>query len=247
MAIPSIATGISLLAWCAAAAAAAPAPPRPVVEMPNAQSAGPRAALLRPISLRVSDQPLGDVLAFINQSSGVTLAPLWLDDEHAEGLDPEARVTLTVHEAPALRVIERVLAQAGADPADNTWQIAPSGACQLGPGARLNRFRTIEVYRVDDLLTTAPDYTDAPDIDLQSVLQSGGNRSPFRNDAAERQATAEEERATRAEQLGRLIQELVEPEQWVDAGGSAATVRIWDGMLVVHAPGYIHRQIEGGR
>ena len=37
----------------------------------------------------------------------------------------------------------------------------------------------------------------------------------------------------------------VEPDAWEDAGGSAASVRYYQGVLMVRAPDYIHRQIGG--
>ena len=53
---------------------------------------------------------------------------------------------------------------------------------------------------------------------------------------------SEEEKAT---EIINLIQELVEPEGWVDLGGDWASVRYYQGMLIVRAPDFVHRQIDG--
>src|SRR5690606_7280790 len=42
-----------------------------------------------------------------------------------------------------------------------------------------------------------------------------------------------------------LITTFVEPEQWQDNGGDGGTIRYFQGTLIVNAPDYIHRQING--
>jgi len=41
--------------------------------------------------------------------------------------------------------------------------------------------------------------------------------------------------------------EQCEPEAWKDAGGDWATMRYYQGVLIIRAPDYIHRQIDGYR
>jgi len=49
----------------------------------------------------------------------------------------------------------------------------------------------------------------------------------------------------KADQLMTIIQEQCEPEAWKDAGGEWATMRYYQGVLIVRAPDFIHRQIDG--
>jgi hypothetical protein len=42
-----------------------------------------------------------------------------------------------------------------------------------------------------------------------------------------------------------IITQLVEPDQWVDNGGSGGTIRYYNGTLIVNAPDYMHRGIDG--
>jgi hypothetical protein len=42
-----------------------------------------------------------------------------------------------------------------------------------------------------------------------------------------------------------IIQEQCEPEAWTDAGGDWATMRYYQGVLIIRAPDFIHRQIDG--
>lgn len=51
--------------------------------------------------------------------------------------------------------------------------------------------------------------------------------------------------AEKADQLMEIIKEQCEPEAWQDAGGDWATMRYYQGVLIVRAPDFIHRQIDG--
>jgi hypothetical protein len=80
-------------------------------------------------------------------------------------------------------------------------------------------------------------------IDLQAALQASqgsGSTSVLR----EPQAPGAEKAPLRdpADELIDVITQIVEPEQWERNGGSAATIRLdRDRMLIIRAPGYIHR------
>ncbi len=49
----------------------------------------------------------------------------------------------------------------------------------------------------------------------------------------------------KAQEVIDLIIEIVEPDEWVDNGGEAASIRYYQGTLIVRAPDYIQRQIGG--
>lgn len=49
----------------------------------------------------------------------------------------------------------------------------------------------------------------------------------------------------RAQEIIDIIQELIEPDQWEAVGGTAASVRYYQGSLIIRAPDYVHRQIGG--
>jgi len=59
------------------------------------------------------------------------------------------------------------------------------------------------------------------------------------NDEEIARPTAEE----LAEELIEIITESIEPDRWEDNGGLAATVRYYQGSLIIEAPPYIHRQV----
>jgi hypothetical protein len=218
-----------------------------------AQVSPERATLLRlnrKISLKVEDTRLEDVIKFIQDVTQADIEPLWTtDNSSGTGLDKEKKITLNVQNQPALYVLEAVLEKARADFAENTWQMSGTGAIQIGPKELLNKTKRVVIYDIHDLLMIIPRYTEVPAIDLNSVLQSnqgGSGQSPFK-DAGDNKGpldnlpTMEE----RAKKIQDLITQLVEPSQWQDNGGEGASMHYFNGTLIVNAPDYIHRALNG--
>ena len=54
------------------------------------------------------------------------------------------------------------------------WQFTDYGSIECGPKARLNENSRVELYDVSDLLYLVPDFDNAPEFDLQSAIQQGG-------------------------------------------------------------------------
>jgi hypothetical protein len=208
--------------------------------------------LTRPISVDFQDKRLEDIAAFIQTSSGAEIEPLWVDEQHPEGLDKEKVVSVKVDNATFLQLIEKVLEKARSDTGENSWQMTETGAFQMGPKTRLNQYKRVEIYDINDLLLEVPNYTDVPRIDLQQALQAagssggggGGGQSPFREEGNDRQNRLRE-RKERADELTQLLQQLVEPDQWVDNGGNGGSMRYYNGTLIVNAPDYMHRGLNG--
>lgn len=207
--------------------------------------------MMRPVTIQFREQRLEDVITFITELTGADIEPLWMDDRNAEGLDKDQPVSLRANRVTALKLLEMALDQA-AGPASfysggNTWQVTEWGAIECGPKERLAMRRRVEVYPIDDLLFIIPDYDEAPEIDLQSVLQSGrggggGGQSPFRDAQQEREELRP--RSERAEEIIDILTALVEPEQWTTGGGTS-TMRYFQGGIIVSAPDFVHRQLNG--
>ena len=206
------------------------------------------AKLLRPITLDVTDQALGDIMTFITDFTGAEIEPRFADDRNPDGLDPETLISIDVKNIPTLRLLELVLEQAARDSFESaTWQFTPWGSVEVGLKSTLNRRQRVQIYDISDLLLVLPDYEDAPEIDLQSVLQSsqggGGGQSPF--DDAGGQDDEERDLQERRDTIIDLIQSIVQPEQWQANGGDGGSIRIYQNALVVRAADYIHREIDG--
>ena len=211
--------------------------------------------MTRPISVDFQDKRLEDVITFIQTSSNAEIEPLWADDRISEGLDKERLITVKVDNQSFLTLMEKVLEKAKGDTGgDNTWQMSDLGALQIGPKERLNKYRRVEIYDINDLLLEVPDYTEVPRIDLQQALQSnqggggGGGQSPFREQGNNDRNAKLKDRQTKVDELTQLITQIVEPEQWIDNGGSGGSIKFYPpGSLIVNAPDYMHRGIDGYR
>jgi len=208
--------------------------------------------LTRPITVDFTDKRLEDVITFIQTSSAAEVEPLWADEKNSDGLDKEKLISVKVDNASFLTLIEKVLEKSRGDTGgENTWQMSATGAMQIGPKERLNKYRRVEIYDINDLLMEVPDYTDVPRIDLQQALQSsqggggGGSQSPFRDTNTNDQNARLKDRQTKADEVIQLITQIVEPEQWIDNGGSGGSIKLYQGSLIVNAPDYMHRGIDG--
>jgi hypothetical protein len=214
-----------------------------------AQGAGARtlALLTKPITLQVQDTRFEDVVEFLRVTTGATIDIAWISDRHSEGLDPEALVSVNATGAQALALLLHAAGQAALDDLDGpTWQLDhQSGAIQVGPRSRLNRFKRLEIYDIQDMLFVLPDYKDVPQLNLNSVIrqgQGGGGGGIFQQSTNEQTAYSPEEEA---ERIMDILQAVIETDEWIDNGGDGAMVRLYQGSLLVSAPDYIHRQING--
>jgi hypothetical protein len=195
------------------------------------------------------------VISFLRDFTTAEIEPLWMNDRQMTGLDPDQLITVNAQNITVLTLIEKILEQSRDDFTESTWQMSDTGALQIGPRERLNRWKRVELYDINDLLMEIPDYRDVPLIDLNQALQGaggggggggGGGQSPFGGGGGgedrERERT---ERRERAEELANLIRDIVETEQWNENGGTGGSIRVYSGNLIVRAPDYMHRGIRG--
>ncbi|MFO0834161.1 MAG: hypothetical protein U0638_04255 [Phycisphaerales bacterium] len=210
------------------------------------------ARMLKPVQVEFREQRLEDVMKFFGEVTGADIEVLWTDEQNTTGLDKETIINLKSNGASALKLLERVLekAQGGTTQGENTWQLSDTGALQIGPKVRLNAYKRLEIYDIADLLIDVPRYNNVPQFDLSAALQSSGQgggsgQSPFQSGNQQNQSTNFGDRTQKTTDLISLIQELVETEQWVDNGGTGGTIRTFQSALIVNAPDYMHRALNG--
>lgn len=221
--------------------------------------------LMKPVTIELKDQRLEDVIKFVGELTGAEIDAMWLSDREQIGMDPEFQISLKANNIAALALLERVLDMATSDTTGAhgmTWQMSDGGALQIGPRERLNKFRRVEIYDINDMLMVIPEFTNAPQFDLNNVLQSqngrgggGSAQSPFTNANGNRGGQGQPgtgvngqqgpTKAERAEELKNLIIALVEPDQWVENGYEAASIRYYQNVFIVNGPDYVHRALDG--
>lgn len=234
----------------------------PALAQPAATDSGARARsvdprtdtldrLLKPITIELTDARLEDVVSFIENFAGIDIRPMWLDERFTDGLEKDSRLSVKVDEVPVLELVERVLEEVQTDFAENTWQVNRQGQLEIGPKVRLNRYKERRFYDINDLLFEIPDFASVPELDLDQVLQQsnqgggggGGGGSIFDDEDDEDIAFEDDEDA--AQRVMEIIRQFVETEQWQENGGDGGQMRYYNGTIIIQAPDYMHRQING--
>ena len=212
--------------------------------------------MMKVVSADFADNTVEQCLTFIRDVSGADFEVLWADST-GQGLDKEKTITLSAKNMTLIALLEKVLDKATGDTGNvssASWQMTDGGAIQVGLKTSLNKFRRLETYDITDMLFEVRDKTDVPELDLQSAFQNsggggggGGGQSPFGSGG--RQQQPQQANPTRREDLGKavkdLIVSLVETDQWTDGGGDGGTITYWQGTLLINAPDYMHRQVNG--
>ncbi|MEY3022351.1 MAG: hypothetical protein RIS86_1549 [Planctomycetota bacterium] len=241
------------------------------------------ALLYTDVTANFENTPARTAFDFVQKQMGVPLIVRYEGEGGSSGLDPEFEINLNLESMPALTAIERLLEICGTDEAC-TWQIR-EGFVEVGTKERLAvpAARELRMYPIRDLLFEPPMFDNAPDFNLGSALQqggqnggggggggfggggggfggggggggfggggggmggggSGGGGGLIGDPGEDPERPSEEEKA---DQLMDIIMEQCEPEAWKDAGGDWATMRYYQGVLIIRAPDFVHRQIDG--
>ncbi len=253
-------TGILLLSACVAVLpAVAAAPSRPL-----SRATLHRALTGTGISVEYSHTPVREVFKHLEIVLGLRIVGRYSDDRAGHGIDPDTPITLDATDTPAIVVLELVLDQCeDVDPC--TWQIR-KGYVEVGTKERLSApaANVIRFYPIRDLMMIAPQFDNAPGIDLSVALNqtgggggssggtggggfggggsgggSGGGGSIITDPG---EAPARIESFEFVQELMELIRDTVEPTSW-QANGGTARISYLSGNLIVRAPGFVHRQL----
>lgn len=197
------------------------------------------------------DNSFGDVVNFIRTVSNLDVDIDWQSLENA-GITQDATVTLQLKNVTLRSVLDRVIEQvsaSGSSPAG--WEIS-DGVLRIASDEQLRKNVVTLVYDIRDLLLEVPDYGDAPEFDLQSVLQSsgsgggGGSQSPFRDTGGNRQNNTNRRTLDeRTDELLQIVQENIDRDGWIDGGGTTGRVNKLNGNLIITNTPKNHQAIEG--
>ena len=201
------------------------------------------------IPVNFTDTPLSSVVTFLNAVTQLNFDVDWEKLSEA-GIDREAQVSLNLTNVPVRIVLERVLEKVSKNAGSGAWYAINDGVVMISSREDINKRKSLQIYDIRDLLIEVPDYANAPEFDLQSVLQSsgqqggGGGQSPFRDNGEQGPAnrrTLEE----RTDELINIITTNVDEQGWQENGGDVGFIQQLQGSLIITNTPANHRAIHG--
>lgn len=218
--------------------------------------------------------PVSDVFEYLKTVLDINLVIRSSDDLAGHGIDLKTPITLVVDEAPARAILAAVLEECSQlEPC--TWQLrAGALEVGTKERLSIASAQFVRVYPIDDLLYEPAKIQGSPSVGIinpggGSIPQGSGLgghvgfgrrgwQGGFYRGAYGSAGTAygvdafpQPQRQTardkedKAQSIVDLIIDTIEPEAWIDNGGDWASITYRDGSLVVRAPDFIHRQING--
>lgn len=238
-----------------------------VKEQRNREAAQSQQAAPQPESLKIPQKmstlidevlfdqtPARDVFNWWATRVDVPMVIDW-DGMALEGINPEQGITLDLKTVPARILLDVLMRQASPD-VELIYEVTP-WYVQVMTKRQANRYPVLRVYDVSDIVMRVPNFNNAPSFDLNEALSntnSGGSGNSggggggssgglFTDDNEDDGEDEDPTKAERGESIAELIRETIEPGIWQENGGAYASVRFYDGRLIVNAPMYVHRQI----
>jgi hypothetical protein len=199
---------------------------------------------------------LSDALDFLSNTTEANISVDWKELEKAS-IAKDTPITMKLSaEQPLHTVLNLMLRQAGGTGV-LTYYI-DDGIIQITTSEAADKELVSKVYPIQDLLFQPTDYTNAPDLSLQSATQgsqggggagggggSSNQTSIFSNSSSSSSSSTSSasDQKTRADEIIKLITDTVKPELWQINGGTA-TITFYRGNLIVNAPRSIHDMLE---
>lgn len=198
-------------------------------------------SMMQVVTVDYRNEPLKQVFQHLAGLTGRDVVVSRRDLE-AAGVVGDMPVSLQLTNVPAAVVWRLLLAQVQS-PADPLFVLVKPTYVKVTTRSVLDRRPVVRVYSVADLLMSLPKFANAPQMDLNAMLNGGDGGSLLSQVPADPQVTLS--RDERAEALMQLIRDTVYPDIWQANGGTAGSIRYFNGNLIVRAPIYVQGQLTG--
>ena len=191
----------------------------------------------------------GDAIDFIRDVSGVNIHVNWKALEQ-ENVTADTPVNIRLRSVTLRKVLNLLLSEASGS--DALTYYVDAGVVEITTREVADKKVYTKVYPIHDLIMDVPDF-EGPDFSLQSASDQakqaggGGGQGLFGNSDASNRDREDETATTReqrGEQLVELIMETIRPEIWA-ANGGTASIRYYNGNLIITAPRSVHEAIGG--
>ena len=183
-----------------------------------------------------------DVIDFLRDVSGANIFVNWKALEDA-GVDRNAPVSARLRNVKFAKALTIILDSVSGGTVTLGYTI-DDGVITISTGDDIDRNTVTRVYDIRDLIIDIPDFTDAPNFNLQSANQQsqqgggggGGGQGLFGQQQQRQPGQIEAGSRTRQEMIDEitsLITETISPDSWREAGGAVGAVRELQGQLIV--------------
>jgi hypothetical protein len=206
-------------------------------------------------AVKLDGVALKDALDFVQDLSGANLHVNWGALQSA-GVTKDAVIDVHLRGVPLRKILSVILSEAAAGNAVLTYYV-DENVIEITTLELADKVLITRVYPVDDLLMDVPDFTDAPTVTLSQTGSSGttagvgggggggGSSSIFGGGGGGGGGSDTTlTRDQRAQQLIDLITSIIRPEIW-QANGGPASIRFFNGSLIVTAPRSVQEAIDG--
>jgi len=216
--------------------------------------------------LRFQGVALKDCIDFLRDVTGANIQVNWKVLE-ASGISQDTQINMHLRDVTLRKALTLLLSEAGGN-TPLSFEL-DEGVIEITTTEIADKQVYTRIYPVEDLIVDVPDFNNPPNLDLQATSTGGsgggggGGRGGGGGDrgggasggggggsgglfGSGSKAPTEKvlTRDERAEQLVEMIREIVRPEIWKENGGPAS-IRFWNGKLIVTAPRSIQEAIGG--
>ena len=222
-------------------------------------ASGTRASMSRRLPpVNFTGIALGDAIDFLRDVSGQNINVNWKALAEAN-VTPDTPINVRLRDVSMRKVLSTILTEAGGG--DTLTFFVEDNVIEITTRALADQKVYTKVYPVDDLLVEVPDFTQAPNFTLQQNRSQGGGGGGgqggggggggqgglFGNSAqGDRKEENLKTKQERADELVALIVETIKPDVWRENGGTAS-IKYYNGNLIVSAPLTVHEMLGGVR
>ncbi len=194
-------------------------------------------------NINFTNVTLKEAVEFLRDVSDSNVHVNWKAIE-AAGVTQDTQINIKLRQVTLGKVLRLLLTEASGG-AGLTFYIE-EGVIEITTSELADNQMYTVVYPVQDLLVEAPVFVAPPDFMLRGNNNGGnaGNAGGIGFGNANQQQAQPKDKDAKARELVDLIVETVSPQVWAPNGGKA-TIKFFNGNLIVTAPRSVHEAIGG--
>lgn len=199
----------------------------------------------RPVDF--TETPLEKAVDWVAKTGSIKMDIDWPSLEKI-GINKDTPVTVNLSTIRLDHLLDLIVSKISPDPTSAAaWEVQ-DGVLRFASAEAINKSTLMVIYDIRDLLIEVPDYSNVPQFDLNSALQSassggGGGSSPFSGGNQSTQQGPQRTVEERTDELVRILTEQVDPDNWRENGGAVGFVSRFKGNLLITNTPKNHRAI----